>query len=243
MAEIKKFPKTDPRLGWVSKHDPKSLDFPVRAVLPTQVEKVPRIWTPPSFVMDQGTEGACVGFGWTAELVGSPKPDPYVELPRANQYAFNYYSACQKIDEWEGEDYDGTSVLAGAKVANRRGLIPEYRWSLGIDDLRDSVIQIGGAVIGIPWYSSMYETRESGLVEVDGDLVGGHCIYIYGYHPSMRIPGEDYHERFEVFRWRNSWGDSYGKNGSGFIRFEDLRDLLAKWGEAAIPTNRKMVRL
>lgn len=240
---VKAFPSQDPRLDWVSKHDPQSLNFPVRAVMASTVEKQPKLWTPPKFALNQGWEGACVGFGWTGELIGSPFPDPYVGEDLANLYARGYYRRCLQIDEYEGEADEGTSVLAGAKVAQEREKIDEYRWGTSIYDLRDAVISIGPAVIGIPWYSDMYETRPSGLVEVGGDLVGGHCIYIYGYHPSMRILGEDYHERFEVFRWRNSWGPEYGKNGSGLIRLEDLRDLLAHWGESCIPITRKMVRL
>jgi C1A family cysteine protease len=46
-----------------------------------------------------------------------------------------------------------------------------------------------------------------------------------------------------VFRWRNSWGPDYGTNGNGWIRYEDLRDLLADDGEACIPLQRSRVRL
>jgi hypothetical protein len=192
-------------------------------------------------VLDQGREGACVGFGWTGELLASPRP--HVVAPeKGNEYARDYYYRCKEVDEWEGVDYEGTSVLAGAKVAKELGYIQEYRWALGIDDLRAAVIQKGPAVIGIPWYEGMYNTRPSGLVEVSGDMVGGHCILITGYHPSMRIPGEDWHARFEVFRWRNSWGFDYGKAGNGLIRMEDLRDLLGGMGEACIPVGRKLVR-
>lgn len=239
----KALPSEDPRLDWVSMHDQKSLNFPVRAVMAAEVEKTPKQWTPPKTVLDQGREGACVGFGWTAELIGSPFPDPYVSEDNANLYARGLYKRAQQIDEWPGEAYDGTSVLAGAKVAQERGLIEEYRWAFSVEDLRDAVITTGPAVIGVPWYEGMYETRDSGLVEVSGPVVGGHCIYIYGYHPAMRIRGEDWNARYEVFRWRNSWGTAYGNNGSGLIRLEDLRDLLATWGEACIPITRKKVRL
>lgn len=242
--EIKPFPSKDPRLDWVSMHDPKSLDYPVRALTGSTVEKKPKLWTPPKPVLDQGWEGACVGFAWTAELMGSPFPDPYTTKEQGDWFARNkVYKPAQFIDEWEGENYEGTSVLAGAKVVQKEGFLDEYRWAFGIEDLRDAVITTGPAVIGIPWYDGMYGTKPSGLVEVGGDLVGGHALVVYGYHPGMRIPGEDWHSRHEVFRWRNSWGSAYGKNGSGLIRYEDLRDLLAGWGEACIPVTRKRVRL
>lgn len=142
-----------------------------------------------------------------------------------------------------GNSYSGTSVLAGAKIVQSRGYIGEYRWCFGVEDVRDAVISEGPVVIGIPWHEGMYGTRESGLVEVSGGLVGGHCLLITGYHPSMRLRGEDYNERFKVFRWRNSWGPDYGVRGNGFIRYEDLRDLLKGWGEACVPMARRTVRI
>lgn len=230
----------DPRLDWQPRHDPRSLNYLVRDTLTVTETYYPKFWDMGA-VLNQGREGACVGFGWTGELLASPRPH-LVSEQRGNEYARQYYYRCKEIDEWEGVDYEGTSVLAGAKVARELGYIPEYRWAVSIDDVRDSVITKGPVVIGIPWLSGMYDTRPSGLVDVSGDTVGGHCILLTGYHPSMRIPGEDWHARFEVFRWRNSWGTSYGKSGTGLIRMEDLRDLLARWGEACVPVGRKLVR-
>lgn len=193
-------------------------------------------------VLDQGSEGACVGFGWTADLLASPKPHK-TDDATGNRYALDIYRNAKLIDEWEGEDYDGTSVLAGAKIVRERGYIDSYRWAFGVEDVKNAILTTGPVVIGIPWYDSMYGTRKSGLVEVGGEVVGGHCITITGYHPSMRIRGEDWNARYKVFRWRNSWGPYYGINGDGLIRYEDLRDLLADQGEACVPVDRKKVSL
>lgn len=244
-VDIKTYPTTDPRLGWISIHDPKSLDYCIRPCLAERrevIEDIPKTWTPGA-VLDQGQEGSCVGHGWTGELLASPKPDPYTSPLPGHQYAIGVYHRAQQIDDYPGENYSGTSVLAGAKVVNERGFNDSYRWCLSIDDVRDTVIASGPVVIGIPWYDSMYETRASGLINVEGDLVGGHCLLVHGYHPGMRIPGEDYNTRFRVFKLRNSWGPSYGKGGTGYIRYEDLRDLLANDGEACTSVGRKTVRL
>lgn len=232
----------DPRLDWSPRHDPQSLDYPIRAVVGSTVEEKSRSWSLGP-VLDQGREGACVGFGWTAELIASPNPDPTATDMIGNNYARSVYREAQKIDEWEGENYDGTSVLAGAKTVQARNHIDGYRWAFGIEDVRDAVIAVGPVVIGIPWLDGMYDTRPSGLVDVTGNVVGGHCILVTGYHPGMRINGEPYSTRHRVFRWRNSWGPGYGVKGSGFIRYEDLRDLLKERGEACIPAGRKKIRL
>lgn len=245
LEQVKVFPSDDPRLDWVSKHDSRSLNYTLERLKDVadvgEVDIRPRRWSG-GVTLDQGREGACVGFGWTQEFLSSPRPYHAASAVRANEYAREFYYRCRQVDEWPGENYDGTSVLAGAQVAVERGLIESYWWCTSIEDVRDAVIELGPVVIGIPWYYNMYFTRESGLVEPSGDLVGGHCILIDEYHPGKRLSGESWSERFHGFGWHNSWGDGYGVGGRGFIRYEDLRDLLARWGEACVPMGRKLVR-
>lgn len=228
------------KFDWRPRFDPRSRNYGISTLLGSVADE-PRTWTP-GVVLDQGSEGACVGFGWTGELLASPRPYPVSPLV-ANAYALGVYRAAKQIDEWEGDAYSGTSVLAGAKVIANTGAITEYRWAFSIDEVRDAVVAEGPVVIGIPWLSGMYDTRPSGLVDVSGQIVGGHCILITGYHPHMRIKGEGWLARHRVFRWRNSWGPGYGINGSGLIRYDDLAGLLAQQGEACVPVGRKQVRL
>jgi hypothetical protein len=201
---------------------------------PPTTRKV-RMWRQGT-VLDQGSEGACVGFGWTAELLAKPFA-PLVQPSKAvgENKALEIYRAAKGIDEWEGEDYSGTSVLAGAKVVKNSGYIGGYRWCFGIEDVRDAVLNVGPVVIGIPWYEDMYHTLPSGLVKVGGKVVGGHCITLTGYHAAMIIEGKIR----PVFRWRNSWGTEYGVKGSGFIEYNDLAALLkGTGGEACVPLDR-----
>jgi hypothetical protein len=136
---------------------------------------------------------------------------------------------------------DGASVLGGAKAVQALGLIGEYRWAFSMYEVMAAIVNEGPVVIGIPWLEGMYQTRPSGLVEVTGRQVGGHCITLIGYHPNMRITGEDASKRYEVFRWVNSWGTSYGKNGTGLIKVEDLARLLPNVGEACVPMQRRRI--
>lgn len=223
---------------WVSEHDVRSRNYSIRKVLPQKIRIEPRFWDE-GVVLDQGSEGACVGYGWTAELLAEPfAPDVQPLVATAERYATFSYKRAQKIDEWPGEDYEGTSVLAGAKIMQQDDQIAGYRWCFGALDVRDAVITSGPVVIGVPWYSSMYSTDKSGLVVVRGRKVGGHCIVVTGYHPALKINGKTE----EVFRWRNSWGSAYGLDGSGYIRFSDLAILLDDRGEACIPMGRKKPR-
>jgi hypothetical protein len=61
---------------------------------------------------DQGNEGACVGFSASRCMT---------LLNRKRYDAEWLYHEAQRIDEWEGEDYDGTSVRAAMDVLRTTG--------------------------------------------------------------------------------------------------------------------------
>ena len=230
----------DKRLDWHPRFDSRSRNYGIRSLLgTTKLERKAKFWEEGT-VLDQGSEGACVGFGWMAEILA--KPVQPVEQPTAeagNKLAQFYYKEAQKIDEWDGESYSGPSVLAGAKVMEQHGLISEYRWCFGVDDVIAAVVNKGPVVIGIPWYESMYRTNRDGLTFISGEKVGGHCITVTGYDPSMVLGRQS----LEVFRWRNSWGDDYGVGGSGYIKVSDLSRLLKEGGEACVPIVRNKPNL
>jgi hypothetical protein len=226
-----------PTLDWVSNHDERSRNYSIAEKVGT-VEPKKKYWTS-GVVLDQGREGACVGFGWTGELLASPMPFR-TDDTQANEFALSVYRRAQQLDQWAGENYSGTSVLAGAKVMKEKGYISGYRWAFNMDDLRSAVISEGPVVIGVPWKDGMYETRPSGLVDISGEPIGGHCLFLTGYNPRARLKGEK--ANLEVYRWRNSWGLGYGVNGNGFIKAEDLATLLKATGEACVPQGRTKVR-
>jgi hypothetical protein len=235
---------------WVSRHDVRSRNYPIRTELPAVVQRRPRLWLPgPS--LDQGREGACVGHSWVNEATASPvrvdltraalpglqgSGQPWPRDPQA--LAFAVYLAAQRVDEWEGEAYDGTSVLAGAKVMQRLGLLREYRWAFGIDDVVATVIAHGPVVLGIPWLDGMYEAP-GGEIRATGVVVGGHAILAHGYHPAKVVNGRPARE---MVRLENSWGLGYGEGGGGWISLDDLAWLLEQDGEACAPAHRSYGR-
>lgn len=224
------------RLDWKSLHDPRSKNYSIRSLFRDKKITPRKVMWKEGIVLDQGSEGACVGFGWMTEILAEPfAPDIQPSESFANSLAFKYYDRAKRLDDWPGEDYDGTSVLAGAKVMLEEKLITSYRWCFSIEDIRDAVIEEGPVVIGIPWLENMYSTYKNGVVRVSGAVVGGHCLTITGYDPAMLINGKTH----EVFRWRNSWGSDYGLDGSGYIKYTDLAKLLANNGEACVPIGRK----
>lgn len=216
-----------PKLDRIPFHDPASRNFGIRPLLATRPRKRRVLWGYPiNFPLDQGNEGACVGFGWCHELGALP-----IMYATTNVYAFDYYAAARKVDRAMGNKWpEGASVLAGAKVAKNAGMINEYRWAFGLEDVIDTLIQKGPVVLGVNWYESMYQTGLTGLVKVAGSIVGGHCITAVGYDPAHRVHGE-------CIIWLNSWGPTYGQRGVGYIKVADLGRLLAEGGEACIATD------
>lgn len=220
------------KLDWAANYDERSRNFPIRGVVRSAVKRKNKLWKVGP-ILDQGQEGACVGFGWTAEALASPIR---VDLSRIktrapkepNKFAQYVYAFAKTIDEFEGVDYDGTSVLAGAKSMQTFRLLKEYRWAFSIDEVIDGIIAKGPVVLGIPWYDGMYEAP-NGILTVSGKVVGGHCILAVGY--KVYPGGED------AVILQNSWGTSWGNNGLAEIKVSELAKLVAE-GEACLPIKR-----
>lgn len=220
------------KLDWAANYDERSRNFPIRGVVRTAVKRKNRLWKVGP-ILDQGSEGACVGYGWTAEGLASPIR---VDLKRLkvrapkepNEFARYVYAFAKTIDEFEGEDYEGTSVLAGAKSMQTFRLLKEYRWAFSMDEVIDGIIAKGPVVLGIPWYDGMYEAP-GGILKVSGKVVGGHCILAVGY--KVYPGGED------AVILQNSWGTSWGVNGLAEIKVSELSKLVAE-GEACLPIKR-----
>lgn len=208
-------------LGRLEQFDERSRNYPITAVLPTLA---PRSYTWSCGVqLAQGNIGACVGFSWVAELAARPTVIPGVD----NAMGFHVYDEAQNLDEWPGDQYQGTSVIAGAKAIQARGHLSEYRWAFGISDLIMAVGYKGPAVLGIPWMSGMFDPDINGVIHATGPVAGGHAILAKGVSISK-----------QRFRLHNSWSANWGLNGDCYISFADLEMLLHMGGEACIPIKR-----
>lgn len=230
----------DKIFNWKPTFDERSKDFPIRAAIKERPKRRNKLWRVGP-ILDQGREGACVGFGWTAEALSTPVA---VDLKRLKAeapedptaFAHTIYKRAKQLDPWLGEDYDGTSVLAGAKALRELGIIKEYRWAFTIDDVIDAILVKGPVVLGIYWYQSMYDAPE-GILSVSGKIVGGHCITAVGYKTAeSSVTGED------TIILQNSWGPDWGINGLAEIRVSELASLLKNSGEACIPSKRSYGR-
>lgn len=222
------------KFDWVSRHDERSKEYSIPS---RTTQRGYRLWTEGP-ALDQGQNGYCVGFGWTDELLCEPI---VTGLPTFD-FAAGLFHLALKFDDVAGEvDTQGTSVLAGAKAAQKMGFIGSYRWCFGVDEVARGVYNHGPVVVGTAWLDSMEDPQivpgfnedvhgharlpDMPLLDCSGNEVGGHCYLITGF---TRFGDNEY------FRIRNSWGATWGQNGSALIRKSDMAALLRNTGEACI---------
>lgn len=210
-----------PLLDRLVEFDTRSRQYPIRTLLQA---KQPRsyTWACPT-VLDQGNIGACVGFSWAQELAARPRIHQ-VDY----SFALALYKMAQTLDQWPGEDYEGSSVIAGAKAVQRSGFMGEYRWAFGLTDALLAIGYSGPCVLGVNWYSSMFAVDDRGFIRVGGRLEGGHAILANGV--SLKR---------QAVRLHNSWGRDWGSNGEAWIGFTDLERLLHEDGECCVPVGRR----
>ena len=210
--------------------------YGIRKRIERRVDRKVKLWRAAQRRTDQFREGACVGHGWINELMALPT-SVYITDP--NAYALQAYREMQFLDIWaDTPPAEGTSVHAGWELMRNRGFITEAYWAEDTDEVIDSLCSIDGGpvVVGTKWYDSMYETRPSGLVEIGGSVVGGHCYLLTGYHPKLHLPHES--GPVEAIRFRNSWGIGYGYRGDAWITVEDFDARLAPGAELCVPVKR-----
>jgi hypothetical protein len=140
-----------------------------------------------------------------------------------------YYFA-QLLDEWEGTNYDGTSVRGGAKVAHKAGFISSYKFARTLDAVLYHILEHGPVVMGTSWYSGMNSPNErTGIITPTGRTIGGHAYLAYGANVSKGL-----------LSIRNSWGLDWGIKGRARLSFENVERLLEQRGEACTPVEIKV---
>ena len=196
--------------------DPRDAKHPMRKVLPERITLISKFYdTGP--LLDQGDTPMCVGYAWkqflqSMPIMSSGPPD-----------APTIYHEAQTLDEWPGENYDGTSVRGGAKALLRDTKLASYVWAANAADVRDFLITKGTVVIGSDWrYQMFFPNATSGLLKLGGPVVGGHAYLVCGYDVDKNW-----------FQMINSWGPwGLHDTGKAFMAFGDLDKLIRAQGEA-----------
>lgn len=223
-----------------------TLDFRDRMFEPTLIEvptHIPladyRAWKVP--VLDQGSEGACTGYGLATVanyLLTRRKvvPDP------APVSARMLYEMARRYDEWPGEEYSGSSARGAMKGWHKHGVCSEAEWRSnhgatkdkrgGLNDARtaDALRRPLGAY---------QRVNHKDLVAMHSALAEVGIVYATaGVHAGWErvdkqgdIPFTDELAGAHAFAivaydaqgfWiQNSWGPRWGKDGFARISYDD----------------------
>ncbi len=231
---------------------PDAADFRDRLYTPTLVEVLPEI-RPARYrrfeipVLDQGTEGACCGFALATVahyLIRRRKGDnatPVGDDERVSAHMF--YELAKRYDEWEGEDYEGSSARGTIKAWHKHGVCCHATWPsphetdaydrrLTADRARDALDRPLGAYYrvnhkdlvalhsAITEVGVLYATAHvhSGWErpQADGQIAFTDRTHMLGGH-AFAIVGYD-----ALGLWvQNSWGEGWGDDGLARISYDD----------------------
>jgi hypothetical protein len=174
-----------------------------------------KMWYDSRWCADQGNHPHCVGYAWAHWLLCVPIRQ---WLDPAGLYRLSQF-----LDEWPGEDYDGTSVRAGAKVLHQLGFLSRYEWAWDVDTVAQTLLTQGPVVVGTAWTEGMTTPDDHGFIRLTGALQGHHAWLLSGVDTRQGIA-----------RAKNSWGTSWGDSGRAWITLSDLDALLKDQGEACL---------
>jgi hypothetical protein len=224
-------------------HDLRDANFPAkRLAMPplAAIDRISKYWykNPSHLPMDQGATPQCVAFSAETLLYCGPVVNTKDPDPRA------LYHLAQELDEWEGEDYDGTSVRAGQKALQQLGFIQSYLWATTAQEAAAFLLTHGPVVFGTAWTDSMMEPVHTlgdfwlkvDRAQVNDQDVAGHAYCIAGVHTEKQCP-DGTKGAFQII---NSWGHHWGEHGRVWLSMSDADALLAASGECALPTEIKV---
>jgi hypothetical protein len=84
----------------------------------------------------------------------------------------------------------------------------------------------GSVLWGTKWLDSMFDTDSDGFLVVNrkSTVAGGHELVLTGYDPAT-----------DTYSGDNSWGVSWGVQGSFYVHGSDLKWLLSDDGDITVP--------
>jgi hypothetical protein len=207
---------SDPRLGRI--FVPDGRDFHVDeihvgvhegAIPPSQT------WADAT-VLDQGDFGTCVGNGWAGWGDSEPIVDDFNETDaRAIYYEATVIDGQPDDPDKPGGGQQGSTVRSGAKAMQNRGNLAAYAFTTSLSTIREWLANHGPVVFGTDWTEDMFNPDGTGLIHATGAVAGGHCYLCTGYDT---LSG--------TFRFRNSWGPSFGAGGDFWLSATDVQKLL-----------------
>jgi hypothetical protein len=231
--------------GYTFDARPDTLDFRDRMYEPTLVEVPTRMdlseyqrYRVP--ILNQGSEGACTGFGLATVanyLLRKRKivPDPTPVSPRM------LYEMARRYDEWPGENYSGSSARGAMKGWHKHGVCAQETWPY-TQSLEDVILTYPRVMDAATRpLGAYYRVNHKDLIAMHSALAEVGVLFATGwvhdgwgnigsdgtipYEKGIRVRGGHafaivaYDER--GFWVQNSWGENWGQAGFAQISYDD----------------------
>jgi hypothetical protein len=230
VVTVERIPSRDARLKRVIRRDPRNLRYLHKAKAAGAGATIVSVRHARSIsVLDQGQLGSCTGNAAIGALATAPLVAAYNAVVAATPttYTLNepgavrVYSAAEVLDGGAGyppED-EGSSGQSVAEVLRRARLISGYTHCLTLQDTL-SALQAGPLLFGTNWYDGMFTPATDGRVRPTGSVAGGHEVELFGVDVAQ-----------QQLWFYNSWGASWGLNGTFYLTYADFSRLLAEQGD------------
>lgn len=241
-THIHQYRRTDQRLGRHVRHDSRSLRY-AYGVLPKSAIVKTR-WTRRTQILDQGQLGSCTANAFTGALgtdsaqrsgltSATVKVDSHDVFSTGTfaldeDFAVSFYTLETQDDTYPGQyppDDTGSDGLGAMAAGQDLGLVDSYQHAFSISATQ-SALMSGPVLWGTVWFNSMFDTDRNGflVVSTSSGEAGGHELVLNGYDPAT-----------DTYSGDNSWGESFGLDGSFFVRGTDLKWLLSQDGDITVP--------
>lgn len=223
---------------------PDTVDFRDKMFEPTLIEVPPHI--PLEIyrslnvpVLDQGSEGACTGFGLATVanyLLSRRKvqPDPTPVSARM------FYEMARRYDEWPGENYSGSSARGAMKGWHKHGVCSEEQWKYKAPGTQPGGLTMARTTDALRRPLGAYlRVNHQDLVAMHSALAEVGILYATGVvHEGWEqiqadgsIPFSSQQTGGHAFAivaydakgfWiQNSWGTDWGQEGFARISYDD----------------------
>jgi hypothetical protein len=185
---------------------------------------------------DQGQQGSCVGWatayalrslqeqeerhwGYSDDHLFSPSfvynlgnggVDGGISIAAGLKILENYGAATLDVMPYNERDYK-TQPGDGIKNMAWENRIASWSSIQGINDIKEAILNYGGALVGVPIYPEFDYINENNPIYDDssGKTRGGHAICLVGWDNDL-----------QAFKFINSWGTEWGVNGFAWVSYE-----------------------
>lgn len=177
----------------------------------------------PSFRINQGSEGTCVGHGTTNMMAGAPLthmsfPD-FADVKVAHDFARKLYFDITGDTTYQ----DGAYPRDAMDWCITKGYASAYYRLVDTDEIIDFLLNHGMVGFASPWFNSMWNIGSGGYprlpylkVDPSSGIAGYHWYVLSGID---RAPDDAREPRVRMW---NSWGPDWGLNGCAAIAIDDL---------------------